>query len=166
MAEREWLTVKKFAEWYRLGKDLVYKLCGQRIPSPPDDLGEVGAKEWRRLGPALRRRGLLTNTDLTAFHMYCATYERWVLYSREAKKNPLIATPNGMVLPSPYVSMANRALCLLRKSLARFGMTAASRARSSGKPAGLVDLQIVLNAKDEASRLVEMAEDEDLGDVP
>ena len=107
----------------------------QRIPSPPAGLGEEGAKEWRRLGPELVRLGLLTNLDITAFHAYCDTFERWVQYSREAKKAPLIQTPNGHLQQSPYVSMANRAFYMLNQSLARFGMDPASRSRIAVDPA-------------------------------
>ena len=106
----------------------------QRIPSPPDDLGDVGAKEWRRRGPELTRLGLLTNLDLTAFHLYCDTYERWVQASREAKRIPLITTPGGVIRPNPYVAMANRLFYMVNQSLARFGMDPSSRSRIAVDP--------------------------------
>ena len=101
----------------------------QRIPSPPESLGDVGAKEWRRLGPQLIELGLLTDLDLSAFHLYCSTYERWVKATLEADKAPVIVTPNGHVQQNPYVGLANRLFYMVNQSLARFGLDPASRSR-------------------------------------
>ena len=111
----------------------------KRVPSPPDDLGELGQKEWRRQGPELVRLGLLTDMDRTAFHVYCDTYERWVVASREAKRIPLITTPRGHIQQSPWVSMANRLFYMLNQSLMRFGMDPASRSRIAVDPADRED---------------------------
>ena len=105
----------------------------QRVPSPPPSLGEEGQKEWRRLGSHLCKLGLLTDLDLTAFHMYCDSYESWRQYAREARKGPVIRTPNGYLQRNPYVGMANTAFRMARAMLAEFGLTPAARSRVVGE---------------------------------
>jgi P27 family predicted phage terminase small subunit len=111
----------------------------QRIPSPPDDLGEIGKAEWRKMGPVLVRLGLLTEMDTTAFHMYCATYERWVDAERQARENPIIQTPSGYFQHSPYTSLANRLYYMVKQSLSDFGMTPSSRSRVAVDPSDRQD---------------------------
>ena len=112
----------------------------QRLPSPPSDLGEEGVKEWRRVGPELMKLGLLTNLDVSAFHLYTSTFEQWILYAREARRGgPLIKTPNGWVQQNPYIGMANTAFKMCRSMLAEFGLTPAARARIAVDPASKED---------------------------
>ena len=111
----------------------------RRMPKPPDILDEVGQKEWRLLGPVLMRYGLLTILDLTAFLMYCSTYERWVYAVREAKRIPLITTPGGVIKMNPLAAEANRLSHMLHISLSRFGLDPASRSRIAVDPADRED---------------------------
>ncbi len=111
----------------------------QRIPSPPDGLGEIGAKEWRRLGPQLTKLGLLTDLDLVAFQMYCSTYERWVTAVKLSNEIPLVTTPGGVVRVNPMTAQANRLHYMLNQSLARFGMDPASRSRIAVDPSDRQD---------------------------
>ena len=111
----------------------------RRVPAPPEHLDEEGRREWRRLGSHLCKLGLLTDLDLTAFLAYCDTYERWLHYSREAKRAPLITTPNGHIQQSPFVGMANTAFKMMRSILGEFGLTPASRSRISVDPADRED---------------------------
>lgn len=111
----------------------------RRMPSPPDSLDQVGQKEWRLLGPVLMKYGLMTVLDLTALHMYCDTYERWVYAVREAKRVRLITTPGGVIKMNPLAAEANRLFYMLHVSLSRFGLDPASRSRIAVDPADRED---------------------------
>lgn len=106
----------------------------RRLPSPPDSLGDEGKKEWRRLGPALMKLGLLTDLDLNAFTLFCSTWERWLVASCEARRIPLVLTPRNFLVQSPWVSISNRLFYMLNQSLARFGMDPASLSRIAVDP--------------------------------
>ena len=111
--------------------------ASKSIPAPPSTLGRDGKREWRRLAKELSRMNLLTQLDLTLFHMYCQAYDRWWDASREVKKNGMVVlTPNGYQMQSPYLSIANRAMEQMEKYLAHFGMSPASRTRVGVDPTG------------------------------
>jgi len=102
------------------------------IPSPPEHLGEIALKEWNRLAELLLRLGLLTSIDRTAFAAYCTVYARWVESEEAVKKTgPVVRSPSGYPLISPYLVVANRALDQMRQYLIEFGLTPASRSRIS-----------------------------------
>jgi phage terminase small subunit len=63
-------------------------------PAPACDLsvpeilqGDPGAAaEWARTAPRLQRLGLLTEVDLDALTLYCATFARWKTAEREIQQ--------------------------------------------------------------------------------
>ena len=106
------------------------------IPNPPEHLNEVGRKEWTRLAEQLQRLGLLTSVDWTAFAAYCTVFSRWVDAEEALKKTgPVVKSPSGYPIISPFYTVANQSLQQIRSYLTEFGMTPASRSRISlGNP--------------------------------
>ena len=100
------------------------------LSEPPAHLSPIAQTEWRRLYGALQRSGLLTSTDLSAFEIYCATYGRWREAEEALAKQPrLLKTPNGLVTPNPWLTIARQSAELMKGYLVEFGMTPAARAR-------------------------------------
>lgn len=88
--------------------------------------------EWRRISAELVKLGLLTQVDRAALAAYCSAYGRWIEAEGYIKTDGLtITTPNGFMIPSPYVGIANKAVEQMGKFAAQFGFTPASRSRIS-----------------------------------
>jgi P27 family predicted phage terminase small subunit len=102
---------------------------------PPDWLDEPAKAEWRRLAPLLSANGVLTTMDVDALCAYCETWVRWKDATAKLKQLGLIIkSPNGMLMPSPYLVIANQAMTTMRVLLTEFGMTPSSRVRvAAGK---------------------------------
>jgi P27 family predicted phage terminase small subunit len=104
----------------------------REIPSPPEYFSETAAKEWGRMSEQLLRLGLLTAIDYAAFCAYCTIYARWVEAEEALKKTgPVVRSPSGYPMISPYLTVANRALDQMRQYLTELGLTPASRSRIS-----------------------------------
>jgi P27 family predicted phage terminase small subunit len=102
------------------------------MPSIPEHLSETAAKEWVRVSEQLLRLGLLTAVDRAAFAAYCTVYARWADAEEALKKTgPVVRSPSGYPMISPYLIVANRALDQMRQYLIEFGLTPASRSRIS-----------------------------------
>lgn len=96
----------------------------------PDHLNDEARAEWARVTAEFRAVGLLTVLDRAALAAYCVVYARWCKAERmTAKTSEVVATPNGSVQQSPWVSISNRSLDLMLKFMSEFGMTPASRPR-------------------------------------
>lgn len=112
--------------------------------TPPPHLSAEARVEWRRASKILGNVGLLSAADRAAFAAYCQAYGRWVqaenALARMAERDQashgiLIKTSNGNVVQSPLVGAANRAMDLMLKAAAEFGMTPAARTRVEGSDA-------------------------------
>jgi P27 family predicted phage terminase small subunit len=107
-----------------------------RLPSAPAHLSDEAKREWRRTGRRLMKLGLLTELDIAEFAVYCQSWGRWC----EAEENlrrftAVIMTPNKMLMQSPWLTIANRAMADMSRALSNFGMTPAARTRvASEKP--------------------------------
>lgn len=100
--------------------------------APPSWLAEDAQIEWRDKAPMLQRLGLLTEADLDAFALYCATFARW----KEAEQKVLASgmliksgSNNGIPVINPYLHIATKAQRDAAKMLVEFGLTPSSRAR-------------------------------------
>lgn len=114
-----------------------------RVPSPPSYLDRVAANEWRRIAPELHVLGLLTNIDKAPLATYCQAFSRWRaaedVVARMKEKDQLtdalmIRTKSGNAIQNPVVGTANRAMLLMVRIAAEFGMTPAARARIEAGP--------------------------------
>jgi P27 family predicted phage terminase small subunit len=102
------------------------------LPPPPDHLNEAARKEWNRLGPQLVKLNLLSAIDSSAFAGYCVLYSRWVEAEEMlAKTGPVFKAPSGYPQLSPYYTIANQCLAQMRQYLIEFGMSPASRSRTT-----------------------------------
>ena len=102
------------------------------LPDAPAHLDEDARAEWARTAEELNRLGLLTQVDRAAFAGYCAAYGRWAQASRALKGEGLtVETTNGNVIQNPLVGIANKAMELMLRFAAEFGMTPSSRSRVS-----------------------------------
>jgi P27 family predicted phage terminase small subunit len=100
------------------------------LPPAPDFLDEIGRAEWERVGRELLVVGLLTPLDAPALAAYCHAFSRWRRAEEKVSQTgEIVRTPNGMLVQSPYMQIANRALDQWTKMLAEFGMTPSSRTR-------------------------------------
>ena len=105
------------------------------IPPCPRHIQGEARKEWSRTSKELASCGLLTSVDRAALAAYCQAWARWVQAEgvlREA--GLLIKTPNGMLVQSPMLAIANRAMDQMKAFLVEFGMTPAARTRVQVQP--------------------------------
>lgn len=103
------------------------------IPALPDHLSAAAKVEWRRISKQLAEIGLLSEIDRAALAAYCQSWGRWVDAEHElAKHGTLVKSPNGYPMPSPYLSIANKAMRQMHSLLAEFGMTPSARTRLQG----------------------------------
>lgn len=104
------------------------------VPTPPTHVRGEALKEWKRIAPELEKLGLISKIDRAALAAYCVAYARWCEAEKELKKGLIVVSPNGYPIPSPYVSIANRALKQIREFATEFGMTPSSRSRVQASP--------------------------------
>jgi P27 family predicted phage terminase small subunit len=102
------------------------------MPTVPEHLSDAAKAEWTRMGEQLHRLGLLTSIDRPAFAAYCVIYARWVEAEEALKKSgPVVRSPSGYPMLSPFYTIANQSLSQMRTYLTEFGMTPSSRSRTS-----------------------------------
>jgi P27 family predicted phage terminase small subunit len=102
------------------------------MPVVPEHLSDAAKTEWTRMGEQLHRLGLLTSIDRSAFAAYCVIYARWVEAEEALKKTgPVVKSPSGFPMLSPFYTVANQSLAQMRAYLTEFGMTPSSRSRTS-----------------------------------
>jgi P27 family predicted phage terminase small subunit len=91
--------------------------------------------EWERIVPELHALGLLTNVDRAALALYSASYGRWIDAERHLATSGLtVISPNGHEQKSPWLTIADKAMDQLRRFIAEFGLSPASRTRVSAVP--------------------------------
>jgi P27 family predicted phage terminase small subunit len=96
----------------------------------PDYLTPGAAAHWPVVADQLRAAGLLTSVDTHALAMYCEAFARWRHANDQIAKNgPIVKTPTGYPVQSPYLGIANTAHTQMQKLLVEFGMTPSSRSR-------------------------------------
>jgi len=106
-----------------------------QAPSCPDSLSLAAKAEWRRMAPLLVNMGLLSKLDRSALAGYCELYARWTKAEKEVQhQGEVITTPNGSLQVSPWLSIANRSLSEMRKYMAEFGLSPASRSKVTATP--------------------------------
>lgn len=99
------------------------------VPEKPEHLGEVASKEWDRIVPILMDMHVLTVADGSALAAYCKAYERWIeAEALLANGEFVVDSPQGPK-PNPACNVSWTAVEQMRKFMAEFGMTPASRTR-------------------------------------
>ncbi|MGF6607065.1 P27 family predicted phage terminase small subunit [Paraburkholderia sp. WSM4175] len=112
-------------------------------PPAPAHLDARARAEWDRLVPELFAAGLLTSIDGAALAAYCNAFSRWAeaeealakMRARDELTSALmIKTKSGNAIQNPLVGTSNRAMLLMCRFAAEFGMTPAARARLAALP--------------------------------
>ncbi len=101
------------------------------LPECPDFLDDEARAEWFRMTPLLSQMGLLSRADRSALAAYCTAYSRWVRAELQVRKfGEIVKSPNkGFPMKSPYLTIADQALEMMRKLMVEFGLTPSSRSR-------------------------------------
>lgn len=100
-----------------------------RLPDPPEWLGEYGTKEWEKVGPLLMSMRLLTESDLIAFGAYCANVDLMVESKLDIDKNGATILGARGYVRNPALASFAQAVTALRALACEFGMTPSSRSR-------------------------------------
>lgn len=103
---------------------------GALDPAVPSYLTDpVAVAEWQRIVGTLGQ-GHVTLVDRATLSAYCQKFAEWLEYEALKAAHPrVIKYPNGAPMPSPYISMANKALTLMLRAAVELGITPSSRAR-------------------------------------
>ena len=102
------------------------------VPYAPKFLNEDARGEWNRMVNILLGLGLYTEVDHAALAMYCQAWGRWVIAERKLTvEGEIITGVEGGKCQNPWRYEANKAQDQMRRMLAEFGLTPASRARLS-----------------------------------
>ena len=105
------------------------------IPTCPRKLSPVAKREWKRVAGILADAGLLSTIDRAALAGYCQAWATWIEAQASLREyGVIIKSPNGYPMPSPYLSVANKAFEQMRMMLAEFGMSPSSRTRVEALP--------------------------------
>ena len=107
---------------------------------PPADLNEHELAAWHY---AIEHapRGVLKKIDRTLLTLWCKTAERYrraeaaqaEINARQALPD-VIRTPQGLLMPSPYISIMNKAALLMLRLAEQLGFTPVSRPRLAERP--------------------------------
>ena len=126
------------------------------IPDCPAHLEGEARTEWERIAPHLQGLGLISQIDRAALTAYCDAWGEYVWASTRIaaynaadrkSKRPADATgergriwdtPSGYKQISVLLQIRNRALELLTRFLAEFGMSPAARSRVTASDPQLV----------------------------
>ena len=102
-----------------------------RVPTPPENMGKHGRREWRRVAKILVDQGLLTDLDMTMFRAYCHAYHRWYEAEEAVLKTGVMlqSAQTGGVYQNPYLAIAKQWLTVVERLGGKFGMSPADRAR-------------------------------------
>lgn len=104
-------------------------------PKCPDILTGPAREEWDRVVPQLYEAGLCAEVDQATLTLYCQAVGDWQTYREQMQKTgTLIKAPNGFVMQSPLVAMANEAGRTVAKLAREFGMTSSARSSIQAAP--------------------------------
>lgn len=109
------------------------------IPSCPNHFSPEAKAEWLRITKHLKRLGLVTQIDRAALAGYCSAWGDYVWAEKRiaelnggdatGEKGRVWDTPSGYKQISVPLQIRNRALEMMAKFLAEFGMSPAARSR-------------------------------------
>lgn len=101
----------------------------REMPVPPKSLNKYGRQLWEKLLPELNRCGVITQADIPAFEMLCASFGRYKIFEEWLEKKPLanIETEKGGV--SAQAKQMNAEFAMCQKMMQQFGLTPSDRNR-------------------------------------
>lgn len=99
-------------------------------PNAPKTLSQEAKKHWDVVVDQLADAKLMTVLDIDALAMYCEAYARWADANKQIQEyGPLIKSPQGFPMQSPYLQIANKTFDQMKAMLVEFGMTPSSRTK-------------------------------------
>lgn len=112
------------------------------VPKCPDHFSAEAKAEWRRVTKHLEQLGLVTEIDRAALAGYCSSWGDYVWAEKRiaelnaegggdktGERGRIWDTPSGYKQISVPMQIRNRALEMMAKFLAEFGMSPAARSR-------------------------------------
>jgi len=114
------------------------------IPEAPASLRGEARSEWERITPHLAKLGLISQIDRAALAAYCTAWGDFVwaenrvaalndeareVGDKTGERGRIWDTPSGYKQISVPLQIRNRAMEVMAKFLAEFGMSPASRSR-------------------------------------
>lgn len=101
-----------------------------RIPAPPEFLGESGRTKWLELATLLVQRKILTDMDLHNLEGFCVAYENWRTAQQDLRLNGLVMEgAMGGPVKNPAATVLKEASNDLRAYGSNLGLDPASRSR-------------------------------------
>jgi len=99
----------------------------------PADLDAEAKQVWRHmLGELEKAKRTVTTADLTLLEGFARSYSRWKLAEAElAKTGPVVRSPQGGAMQSPWLGISRASLRDLRACLDQLGLASQSRRRST-----------------------------------
>lgn len=109
-------------------------------PECPKWLDAMARAEWVAIVPLLLANRILSRLDRAALSAYCQCYSRWQQAELDIQKyGTTFTTAKGYVCQRPEVGISNKALELMSKFLAKFGLSPSDRTKVSSAPESLPD---------------------------
>jgi P27 family predicted phage terminase small subunit len=100
-----------------------------KMPPPPDWLGEHAVEAWNRNGPVLIEMYLLTEADFDLFASLCQNIHILIVSSQDINKNGMTIIGQRGRTRNPALATFAAASTALRGLSSEFGMTPSSRTR-------------------------------------
>ena len=102
------------------------------LPRCPSHLKGEARREWHRLGKQLVKEKRMALVYKATFAAYCAAWGRWVEAEEKVHEfGPVITTPQGFLVQSPYLAISNKAWSQMMKALSELGISPTSQAKVS-----------------------------------
>ena len=96
----------------------------------PKDLSPKAREEWDRILADLPKVVELKNIDRTMLVLFCEAFAQWCDAMDAIRKyGPVMKSPNGYPVQSPYVAIANQQASLMERLGADFGLSPGSRSK-------------------------------------
>lgn len=104
-------------------------------PAAPEWMGEDAKREWRRIVPLLRQRGLLEVIDRAALTGYCTSWGDLAEATRIlAEQGTTVLGPKGQLQMHPELRRLEKARQALRQFAQEFGLSPSARTRVRAAP--------------------------------
>lgn len=114
----------------RLNEDEPTAVAG--LPVCPEFLSVEARAEWEDLGAQLVREQRMALVYKGVFAAYCQAWGRWVEAETKLQDvGMVVMSPTGILKPSPYLSIANKASEQMMKAAGELGITPTTQARVS-----------------------------------
>ena len=99
---------------------------------PPKTLDASGRRKWAELLPILESRGNVDAAILNGLTAYCTAWAQWeAATAKVVELGPVVKSPAGFAVVSPYVAVAAQAERRLRQWATELKLTPKTRGRTA-----------------------------------